>query len=184
MTIGHNQIDEAERRILFAYYHRKDRQIAAEIRSLNEKKKSNRQNAKASGFSSAKLDHYLKAFLAEDKQAPVDKLKSDRENLAWLGLIPDDPKGDLLADRATDEQMVDAKGFHAGLTAMDRVSGYDAGSVDDRTWLEAYDRGREEYDTKLPDIWKRIEQMNSSEATPQPATDSDDPYADVDTEES
>jgi hypothetical protein len=167
---------ERERRILFAHYHRKDRDLAAQIKALNEDKKSNRQNAKASGFPAQKLDHYLKTFLAEDQQKPVDRLVSDRQNLIWLGLIPD-TNGDLLAqaDRVDNEGMIRAKGFHAGLTGMDRVSGFDGGSVDDKMWLESYDAGRSEYETQIPDIIARINAEASKEA---PEPDGDDPFSD------
>ena len=175
--IGDNSKAEKERRVLFGYYHRKDRDIAARMKALAEEKKANRQNAKAAGFPAQKLDHYLKAFEAEDQQKPVDRLKSDRENLAWLGLIPDDPRGDLLSDRATDEQMVQAKGFHAGLTGLDRVSGYDGGSASDKLWLESYDAGKREYETDIPDIKARIEAAASKE---EPATPpGEDPFPDT-----
>lgn len=167
--IGDNSKAERERRVLFGYYHRKDRDIAAKIRELNEQKKSNRQNAKASGFPAAKLDHYLKSFLAEDQQKPVDKLKSETENLAWLGLIPDQSiKGDLFTkgDRVDQEQLIQAKGFHAGLNGLDRVSGYDAGSSDDKIWLASYDAGKAEYDTEIPDIMARIEAEATKETPP------------------
>ena len=176
--IGDNSKAEKERRVLFGYYHRKDRDIAAKIRELNEQKKSNRQNAKASGFPAAKLDHYLKSFLAEDQQKPVDKLKSETENLAWLGLIPDQSiKGDLFSqgDRVDKEQMVQAKGFHAGLNGLDRVSGYDAGSSDDKLWLASWDAGRAEYETEIPDILARIE-AEASKEEPAPSPD-EEPFA-------
>ncbi|MBX5238660.1 hypothetical protein [Rhizobium sp. NLR22b] len=166
-TVGDNTKADRERRVRFSYYHRKDREIAAKIRELNEQKKSNRQNAKAAGFPSAKLDHYLKAFLAEDQQKPVDKHRSERENLIWLGLIHDNPQGDLLADRASKEQLIAAQGFHAGLNGLDRVSGYSAGSSEDKTWLESYDAGRKEYDTVLPDIEARINAEADKESPPE-----------------
>lgn len=175
-AIGDNSSKaEKERRVLFGHYHRKDRDIAAKIRELNEQKKSNRQNAKASGFPSAKLDHYLKSFMAEDQQKPVDKLKSETENLAWLGLIPDQSiKGDLFSkgDRVDQEHMIRAKGYHAGLNGLDRVSGYDAGSADDKLFLESYDAGKSEYDTELPDILARIQATSSKEEPPS----EDDPF--------
>jgi hypothetical protein len=165
--IGDNTKAERERRVQFSYYHQKDRDIAAKIRALNEEKKSNRQNAKAAGFAAQKLDHYLKAFLAEDQQKPVDKLKSERENLIWLGLIPDTLQGDLLtSDRVDQEQMIAAKGFHAGLNALDRVSNYSAGSSEDKHWLESYDLGRKEYETTIPDIMARINAEADKEAPP------------------
>lgn len=167
-AVGDNTKAERERRVQFSYYHQKDRDIAARIRELNEQKKSNRQNAKAAGFASAKLDHYLKSFLAEDQQKPVDKLKSERENLIWLGLIPDSMQGDLLTgDRVDQEQMIAAKGFHAGLNALDRVSQYAAGSSEDKHWLESYDLGRKEFDTVLPDIMARINAEADKESPPE-----------------
>ncbi|WP_311272205.1 MULTISPECIES: hypothetical protein [unclassified Rhizobium] len=178
-NIGHN-VDKAERerRVLFAFYHKKDREIAAKMKALGEEKKSNRQNAKASGFPAQKLDHYLKSFQAEDHQKPVDKLKSERENLEWLGYIPATTGGDLLkqTDRVDGEQMIQAKGFHAGLTGLERVSGYDAGSVDDKLWLESFDAGKKEYDSEIPDIMARLETTKSKEEPPASSTDGDDPF--------
>ncbi|MEH3109062.1 MAG: hypothetical protein PGN22_03030 [Agrobacterium cavarae] len=166
---------ERERRVLFAYYHKKDRDIAARIKELQGEKSSNRQNAKASGFPAQKLDHYLKAFNAEDHQKPVEKLKSERENLEWLGYIPATSGGDLLAqvDRVDNEQMIQAKGFHAGLTGLDRVSGYDGGSADDKLWLESYDAGLKEYEAEIPDILARAEAASSKEEAPADPGDGD-----------
>ena len=174
--VGHNSKKDQERRLLFAHYHRIDRDLEFKRRALNEQKKANRQNAKAAGFPSSKLDHYLKSFLAEDQDKPVLRHQSDREDLMWLGLIPDSPQGDLLADRATKEQMIAAKGFHAGLTGLDRVSGYDAGSADDKLWLESFDAGRAEYETEIPDILARI---NAAASKEEPAAESEDPFADA-----
>ncbi len=166
-TVGDNSKADRERRVSFSYYHRKDRELAAKIRELNEQKKSNRQNAKAAGFPSQKLDHYLKSFQAEDQQKPVDKHRSERENLIWLGLIHEDPQGDLLADRASKEQLIAAQGFHAGVNGLDRVSKYAAGSTEDKAWLESYDAGRKEYDTVIPDIMARINAEADKEAPPE-----------------
>lgn len=179
--IGHNaELSAEQRRVLFSHYHRKDRDIAAQMRALAEEKKSNRQNAKASGFPAAKMDHYLKSFLAEDQQKPVDKLKTERENLEWLGFIPATSGGDLMAqiDRVDGEQMIQAKGYHAGLTGMDRVSGYDGGSSDDKLWLESYDAGKAEFEVELPKVFEWLDAQNSKEAPP---ADGDDPFPDTDT---
>jgi Spy/CpxP family protein refolding chaperone len=176
--IGDNSKAERTRRSLFSYYHRQDRDIDAQIEALKTKRKAVRQNAKASGFNASKLDHYLKSFKAEDQQKPVDRLKSDRENLSWLGLIQDAPQGDLLADRASKEQLLQAKGFHAGLTGLDRVSGYDGGSSEDRMWLESYDLGKNEFDTELPDILKSLEAADTKETPP---ASGDNPFPKHDT---
>lgn len=173
-TIGDNSKAEQQRRVTLAYYHRTDRDIAAKAMSLAGEKKANRLNAKAAGIPSSQLDHLLKSFEAEDQQKPVDKLKRDMENLAYLGLIPDPTiKGDLFTrvDRVDDEGMIKAKAFFAGLNGLDRVSGFDGGSADDKLWLESYDAGRAEYDTVLPDITARIQAEADKEAPP---TDGED----------
>lgn len=178
MLVNDTAKAERERRTLFSYYHQQDRAIAAKIKALNEERKAVRQNAKASGFAAQKLDHYLKSFQAEDQQKPVDRLRSDRQNLEWLGLIPETSGGDLLAqgDRVDGEQLIRAKGFHAGLTCLDRVSGYDAGSVDDKLWLESYDAGRAEYEAEIPDILARVQAAATNE---EPAASGEDPFTDT-----
>lgn len=160
---------EQQRRVTLAYYHRTDRDLAAKAKALAGEKKANRLNAKAAGVPSSQLDHLLKSFEAEDQQKPVDKLKRDMENLAYLGLIPDPSiKGDLFSrvDRVDAEGMIQAKGFFAGLNGLDRVSGYDGGSADDKLWLSSYDAGRKEYDTTVPDIMARINAEADKEAPP------------------
>lgn len=172
--IGDNSKAEQQRRVTLAYYHRIDRDVEAQNRALAARKKENRLNAKAAGIPSSQLDHLLKSFNAEDQQKPVDKLKRDMENLAYLGLIPDPTiKGDLFSrvDRVDSEGMIRARGFFAGLNGLDRVSGFDAGSADDKLWLESYDAGRKEYDTVLPDIEARIQAETDKEAPPEEGED-------------
>jgi hypothetical protein len=155
-----------KRQKLFAYYFRNELAAETERRAATEKKSANRKVAKASdtSFTGQKFDHYLKAHFGEDDQKPVDRLKSDRENLEWLGLIPS-TKGDLLAkvDRVDKEGMIRAKGYKAGLLGLDRVSGYDGGSVDDKMFLESYDAGKKEYETDLPDILRQVETKSTKE---------------------
>lgn len=176
-TIGDNSTkEEKARRVTLSYYHRKDRDIDVQQGLLSAQKKENRLNAKAAGIPSSQLEHLLKSFKADDQQKPVDKLKRDMENLAFLGLIPDPSiKGDLFSrvDRVDAEGMIQAKGYYAGLNGLDRVSGYDAGSSEDKLWLASYDAGRAEYDTELPDILARIEAARTNE---EPAPDSDNPF--------
>jgi len=177
--IGDNQKTEREQRVTLALYHRNDRDLDAQAGLIAAKKKENRLNAKASGIPSSQLDHLLKSFKAEDQQKPVDKLKRDMENLAYLGLIPDPTiKGDLFTrvDRVDSEGMIRAKGFFAGLNGLDRVSGYDGGSSDDKLFLESYDAGRKEYDTVLPDVLARAQAAASKE---EPASEGD-PFSNSD----
>ncbi len=170
-TAGSNtKLTDAERQKLFAYHFRKELSAETKRREAAAEKTANRKVAKASdpSFSGQKFDHYLKAHFGEDDQKPVDRLKSDRENLEWLGLIPATTGGDLLAqiDRVDKEQLIQAKGYKAGLLGLDRVSGYDAGSSDDKLFLASYDAGKAEYDTEIPDIMARIEAAASKEEPP------------------
>ncbi|MDR6818474.1 hypothetical protein J2X76_003651 [Neorhizobium sp. 2083] len=178
-TAGSNtKLTDAERQKLFAYHFRKELAAETKRREAAAEKTANRKVAKAAdpSFSGQKFDHYLKAHFGEDDQKPVDRLKSDRENLEWLGLIPSTSGGDLLAqiDRVDREQLIQAKGYKAGLLNLDRVSGYDAGSADDKLWLESYDAGKSEYETEIPDIMARIEAASSKEEPP--AADGEDPF--------
>ncbi|MBD9372794.1 hypothetical protein IB238_09195 [Rhizobium sp. ARZ01] len=168
---GHNtQLSEGDRQKLFAYHVRKEIAEETRRREAAAAKSVNRKIAKASDptFTGQKFDHYVKAHFGEDDQKPVDRLKSDRENLEWLGLIPETSGGDLLAqaDRVDNEGMIRAKGYKAGLLNAERVSGYDAGSVDDKLWLEAYDDGHDEYEADIPDILARINEAADQEAPP------------------
>lgn len=176
MTLGHNgTLSDKDRMILIAYYHRKDRDFDAQARAVSEKRKSNRLEAKAAGIPSSQLDHLLKSFRSEDKQAPVDKLKRDMQNLAFLGLIPDPSvKGDLFSqpDRVDNEGMIQAKGFFAGLNSLDRVSGFDGGSSDDKLWLSSYDAGKAEFEVELPKVFEWLDAQNNKEAPPADGDDS------------
>ncbi|MCF1468466.1 hypothetical protein GOZ89_09670 [Agrobacterium vitis] len=181
-TAGRNtKLNESERQKLFAYHFRKELASEAKRREAAAEKTANRKVAKAADptFTSQKFDHYLKAHFGEDEQKPVERLKSDRENLEWLGLIPATTGGDLLAqaDRVDREQLIQAKGYKAGLLNLDRVSGYDAGSADDKLWLASYDAGKQEYETEIPDIMARIEAAASKEEPPS----DDDPFPDAET---
>lgn len=172
-----SKLSAEDRQKLFAHHFREELAVENQMRELKARKSANRKLAKSYDptFTSQKLDHYLKAHFAEDQQKPVDRLKSDRENLAWLGLIPSTDGKDLLAqvDRVDSEGMIRAKGYEAGMLGLERVSGYDAGSVDDKMWLESYDAGREEYDSDIPDILARIGQAKSNE---EPEASGDDPF--------
>lgn len=177
---SNTKLNAEERRKLFAYHFRTEVQVENQRRELAAKKTANRKVAKSYDptFSGQKFDHYLKAHFGEDDQKPVDRLKSDRENLEWLGLIPATSGGDLLSqiDRVDREQLIQAKGFEAGMLDKDRVSGYDGGSSDDKLWLASFDAGHTEYETDIPDILARIQATLSKE---EPPSDGEDPFGSV-----
>lgn len=178
-TIGDNgKLTPQDRYKLFAHMfgkllaaELKKREGAAEAKSVKKLAKSYDET-----FTAQKFQHFLKVYFGEDDQRPVDRLKSDRENLEWAGIITSTSKGDLLdqVDRVDGEQLIQGKGYLAGLLKMPRLSGYDGGSADDRMWLESYDLGRAEADTDIPDIMARIEAASDKEAPPE-----DDPFADA-----
>jgi hypothetical protein len=182
MTAGANRLTDDQRQKLFAYHFRKELAEETIRRESAGRKTANRKLAKAAepSFTGQKFDHYLKSHFGEDDQKPVDRLKSDRENLEWLGLIPS-TKGDLFAqgDRVDQEAMVRAKGYKAGLLGLDRVSGFDAASVDDKLFLESYDAGKAEYETDLPEIMKAVEATMTNEEPP--AKPGFDPFSTVTT---
>lgn len=174
MTMGHNsELTAKERQALFGHHVRKDVEIAVQIKSMQEQRKANRKLASNDGFPASNLNHYAGILGAEDKQKPVDKHYSERENLIWAGLIQDDPKGDLLADRATSEQMIFAAGQATGLIGGDRVSGYDGGGVDDKTWLSGYDDGQA---ILRENLQSAMEKRNAAKSKEAPEPDGDDPF--------
>lgn len=168
--IGDNGKARKDRRLLFAYHFRKEVAEETRKREAAAAKTANRKMAKAADptFTAQKFEHYASIHFGEDDQKPVDRLKSDRENCEWAGLIPETSGGDLLAqvDRVDKEQLIQAKGYKAGLLNLDRRSGYDAGSADDKLWLASYDAGKSEYEAEIPDIMARIEAASSKEEPP------------------
>lgn len=183
MTAGSNSVlSEKDRQKLFA--HMFGQILTAEIakREASATQSSVKKLAKSYDptFTAQKFDHFLKVHFGEDDQKPVDRLRSDRENLEWAGLITRTSKGDLLAqiDRVDGDQIIQGKGYLAGLLKAPRVSGYDAGSADDKLFLESYDAGRKEVETDIPDILSRVEARNSKEEPPHTG---DDPFANQDT---
>jgi len=170
-TAGHNtELNEKERQALFGHHVRKDIEVGAQIKQLTEEKKKQRKLAQNDGFPSAKLDHFVRALNSEDKQKPVDKHRSEKENLIWLGLINEDPNGDLLADRATKEQRIFAAGQAMGLVGGERNSKYDPKSADDVTWLSGYDDGQR---IVRENLQTAMEKRNAASSKEEPASDGD-----------
>lgn len=180
VTGDNKRLTDEQRQKLFAYHFRKELAAETARRAAAADKTANRKLAKGADptFTGQKFDHYLKAHFGEDDQKPVDRLKSDRENLEWLGLIPSTSGGDLLkqADRVDNEQLIRAKGYKAGMLGLERVSHYDAGSADDKLWLESFDAGKKEYETDLPDIMAIVQTSVTNE---EPSASGEDPFADA-----
>lgn len=180
MSAGSNtKLTDDQRQKHFAYHFRTELSAEIDRRNATAAKSANRKLAKAADptFTGQKFDHYLKAHFGEDDQKPVDKLRSEAENLRWLGLLPSATDDSLFGqpDRVDHEQILRAKAYTAGLLNLDRVSGYDGGSADDKLWLESYDAGKSEYETDLPDIMAIIEAKMAKEA---PVASGDEPFGD------
>lgn len=170
--IGDNSkvLTDKERRVLKAHHITAQMAKKAQIKQLQEQIKDLKKTAKEDGFSAAEIDHFIKTLEAKDKQKPVTKYLAERGNLITLGLIPDQPQGDLLADRATKEQNIFAAGSAAGLLGVDPVSGYDGGSADDKTWLSGWKSGQAEMAEHLQTA------MEKANAKRLPAEGTEDPF--------
>lgn len=143
MTIRNStELTEEERQALWGHHIKKALAVRRQINELKAVAKKNASDAKNDGFSKAELDDFLDLMTTDDPQKKVDKFNMLKRNRIRLGLIQDDRKGDLFADRVTTQQMIFAAGVEAGLAALDRVSKYAAGSDEDRAFLDGYDDGQ------------------------------------------
>lgn len=129
---------------------------------------------KADGIPVALIDFGIKALSAEDKATPVQKVMEQGKMLETLGLIPA-WNGDLMADRATKEERIFAEGKMKGMAGVDKVSGYAAASVDDKTWRSGYEEGQR---IMLEDLPKALAKKAAGRTKEAPAPESDDPFHD------
>ncbi len=182
---GHNiaTISEADKAVLWSIHTRKIREMKAKIKELNKQISDQTADAKNDGFDKKEILDYVEVMTSEDQKKHIDKYNMMKRNRIRLGLIPDDRGGDLLTDRASREQLIDADGYECGLNGFERVSKMAAGSSDDKLWLAAYQRGQNDYGAN----WQRVmeekqarraaaEAVNSRE---EPPASGDDPFSDA-----
>ena len=139
---GHNSLTEQERQALWGHHVQKRVKIIRRLEEIKAEEKKLKADAKNDGISEKELKDFLDCMLTDDPQKKVDQFNMLKRNRIRLGLIIDDRKADLLADRVTNEQMIFAAGVEAGLAALDRVSRYSGGSSEDKTWLAGWDDGQ------------------------------------------
>jgi hypothetical protein len=164
--IGDNSgaLTPEERRSLFFDHARKVMVHKAAIKALQAEVKEQKKLASIDGFAASKLDHFVKCMDVEDKQKPVDKHKSDHENLVWLGMIKES-SGDLFdTDRVSKEHLAYQAGYLAGaVEADDFDSGYSLGSAEDKEWHRGYKEGRAEQDKLVASVAEKRKAAQASE---------------------
>ncbi|MDX0572149.1 hypothetical protein GOD68_18135 [Sinorhizobium medicae] len=177
-TAGHNsQLTEQEQQALWGHHVRKRIALVREKEALNAQEKVLKADAKNDQISEKELKDFLDCMLTDDPQKKVDQFNMLKRNRIRLGLIIDDRKGDLLADRVTTEQMIFAAGVEAGLAALDRVSKYGAASPEDKAWLSGYDDGQR---IARENLQSAMEKRQAERSREEPAADPNaDPFPDA-----
>jgi uncharacterized protein (UPF0335 family) len=166
------EISDADKAILWSIHTRKVRDIQAKVKLLGADLKDEMVDAKNDGFDKKEILDYVEVMTSDDQKKHVDKFNMMKRNRIRLGLIPDDTGGDLLTDRASREQLVEADGYECGLNGFERVSKQAAGSAEDRLWLAAYQRGQNDYGAN----WQRVmEEKQARKAATEAASSKEEP---------
>lgn len=177
--IGDNtKLNDEERQALWGHHVRRRIAIHGEREAVKAKETEAKKDAKNDGISEQEMKDFLDCMLSDDPQKKVDNFNMLKRNRIRLGLIQDDRKGDLLADRVTNEQMIYAAGVEAGLAALDRVSKkYAAGSPEDRAWLDGYDEGQRIARENLQSAMEKRNAAKQAATNEEPPADGDDPFS-------
>lgn len=173
-AIGDNsKLTEQEQQALWAHHIRRAVAVRRQMDELKTEAKENAKDAKNDGISKAEIDDFISLMLSDDPQKQVDKFNMHKRNRIRLGLIPDDRNADLLADRVTNLEMIFAAGVEAGLAALDRVSNQNAGSDEDRAFLDGYDQGQA---IARDHLFSAMEKRNAAKTKEAPEPDGSDPF--------
>jgi uncharacterized protein (UPF0335 family) len=168
------KISDADKAVLWSIHTRKIREMKAKVKDLNNQIKDQTADAKNDGFDKKEILDYVEVMTSDDQKKHVDKFNMMKRNRIRLGLIPDDRGGDLLTDRASREQLIDADGYECGLNGFERVSKMSAGSPEDKLWLSAYQRGQNDYGAN----WQRVmEEKQARRAAEDAAKSNEEPPA-------
>jgi uncharacterized protein (UPF0335 family) len=174
-------VSEADKAILWSIHTRKVREMKAKIKELNKQIADQTADAKNDGFDKKEILDYVEVMTSDDQRKHIKTFEMMKRNRIRLGLIPDDRGGDLLADRASREQLIEADGYECGLNGFERVSKMDAGSADDKLWLAAYQRGQNAYAANWQRVMEEKQARRAAEdATKtgrEPPTKSENPFA-------
>lgn len=176
--IGHNSVlTDKEADALFGHHLRRRVAIHRKREELKAEEAKCKADSKNDGIPEAEIKDYLDCFFATDKQKKVDKFKLNQRTLIRLGLISEASQKDLLADRATNDQKIYAAGYAAGLCAADRVSNYDAGSADDRMFLDGYDDAQAVVRDNFQAAMEKRLAARTKEEPPAEVADGQDPFS-------
>ena len=134
-----NVLTDREKEAHFGHMARKIRAYDQQIEDLKAKRKAELADAKNDGINVKELEVWLKALNDGDKM--LDKHKLTESALKRAGLLSGAPSKDLL-DRVDREELIFAQGKAAGLVGADCASGYDAGSADDKLWINGWKEGQ------------------------------------------
>jgi hypothetical protein len=180
-SAGHNtQLNDEERQALWGHHIQKRLSLKRQRDELSALEKELDKDAKNDGISKAEMKDFIDVMSSDNPQKKVDDFNMLKRNRIRLGLIQDDRKGDLLADRVTNEQMIYAAGVEAGLAALDRVSKkYQAGSTEDKTWLSGWDEGQRIARENLQSAMEKRNAAKQATTNEEPPATGDDPFADA-----
>ena len=173
------QLTDHEEAALKMHHLRRRMAHKAKIAAVQAEMKTDANLCKADGIPVALIDFGIKALSAEDKTTPIQKLMDQGKMLETLCLIPA-WNGDLLADRSTKEERIFAEGKMKGMAAVDKVSGYAAGSADDKTWRSGYEEGQR---IMLEDLPRAMAKKAATRTKEAPPVDNDDPFGSDDDNE-
>lgn len=172
--IGDNsKLTEQEHQAIWGHHVSRGLAVRRRMDEVKADAKVNVTDAKNDGFSKAEIDDFLDLMTTDDPQKKVDKFNMMKRNRIRLGLIPDDRKSDLLADRVTNLEMIFASGVEAGLAGLDRVSKHSAGGDEDRAFLDGYDEGQR---IVRDNLQSAMEKRNAARKKDEPAPAEADPF--------
>lgn len=138
--IGDNSTVHNETEKLAHFGHEIQRVLAkrADARLAKQHEKEILADFKNDGGDPRLMLRVIKAI--EDGDGMLKKHELDDEALRLAGRIGG--RGKDLLDRVDQEEVIFAKGRMAGLIGLDCVSGYDAGSSDDKLWINGWKEGQ------------------------------------------
>jgi hypothetical protein len=170
-SAGHNsKLTEQESQALWGHHVKQRVAIRRQMDELKAKEVTLKKDAKNDGISEQEMKDFLDCMLSDDKQKKVDNFQMLKRNRIRLGLIPDDRKGDLLADRVTNLEMIFAAGVESGLAALDRITKYAAGSDEAKAFLDGYDDGQR---IARENLQSAMEKRNAASSKEEPASEAD-----------
>ncbi|MFD1199552.1 hypothetical protein ACFQ3K_14695 [Brucella gallinifaecis] len=155
MNAGHNsKLTQGEYDALLMDCARKESIHLARIAALQADRKADRKIFQSYGYTLHEVDTVVKGMNAEDKDKVAEKHRRQANALSLLGIVK--KQGDLFEDERDYLDKVFDDGKIAGLKALDRVSGFMAGTDEDQAWLRGYDAGQEEQRKNLVSAMEKI----------------------------